>query len=146
MDSADDINGESRYTSSGWVEGMLSGVKETVAQVRTVVLSRPLKGMTSNHYTFDPSQPALRFVEAVGTTASFQYHGKSRGGGSLVLVEQGAPVRFVSSTFKCWAKTFFFCFCFSAPLNFLPFVLTFRLADSFFFLPSSSSFFSSFFF
>ena len=83
---------KSHYTSSGWIEGMLSGVQETVAQVRTVVLSRPLKGMTSDHFTFDPSQPALRFIEAVGTTPTFQYHGQSRGGGSLVLVEQGAPV------------------------------------------------------
>ena len=80
------------FTSNGWVEGMLSGMSEDIVQVRTVVLTRPLIGLTSNHYTFDPSISSIPFIEAVGTTSTFQYHGKSRGGGHLVLVEQGAPV------------------------------------------------------
>ena len=73
------------FTSNGWVEGMLSeyyaeeGDDEEeeegeVKQVRTVVLTRPLQGKTSNHYTFDPSLSSLPFIEAVGTTSTFQYH------------------------------------------------------------------------
>ena len=80
------------YTSKGWVEGMYSGVAEEINQVRTVVMTRALVGLTKNHYTFDPTVSAVPFIEAVGTTSTFQYHGKSKGGNTLILVEVGAPV------------------------------------------------------
>ena len=34
----------------------------------------------------------MPFIEAVGTSSAYEYHGKSRGGGALTLVEAGAPV------------------------------------------------------
>lgn len=84
------------FTPKGWTDGMLSGEKEMgtngVEQVRTVVMRRALKGATADHYTFDPAVPSIPFIEAVGTTSTFQYHGKSRGGGAIMMVEAGAPV------------------------------------------------------
>ena len=88
--AAADTNG--MYTSEGWVEGMFSGTAEQVKPLRTVVMTRALNGLTNNHYTFDPTVSAIKFIEAVGTTSTFQYHGKSRGGNTLILVEVGAPV------------------------------------------------------
>merc|ERR1711998_702017 len=44
------------------------------------------------HFTFDASAPSIRFIEAVGTSSTYSYHGKSRGGGAIMLVEVGAPV------------------------------------------------------
>ena len=64
----------------------------TPPQIRTVVLRRPLAGLTKSHYTFDARAPSVPFIEAVGTTATYQYHGKSRGGGAVMMVEAGAPV------------------------------------------------------
>ena len=82
------------YTSNGWVEGMLSGiqVEGEMKEVRTVTMTRSLVGKTKDYYTFDPTNSNLKFIEAVGTTPMYQYHGKSRGGNTLVLVEVGAPM------------------------------------------------------
>lgn len=84
------------FTSNGWIDGMFSGVYDhagaDVAQIRTVVLRRALHGLTDAHFTFDPTVSSLPFIEAVGTTPAFQYHGQSRGGGTIIMVEEGAPV------------------------------------------------------
>lgn len=79
------------FTSENWVDGMWSGEKAT-GVVRTVVLRRALKGKTADYFDFDPRHPSIPFIEAVGTTSAFQYHGKSRGGGAIMMVETGAPV------------------------------------------------------
>jgi len=72
---------------------MYSGEKTIdVAQVRTVIMRRVLKGISSDHFTFDPKTPSISFIEAVGTTPTFQYHGPSRGGGAIIMVEVGAPI------------------------------------------------------
>lgn len=42
--------------------------------VRTVVVSRPLVGMTPEHYTFEPSVLAVDFINAIGSTSTFGYH------------------------------------------------------------------------
>lgn len=83
---------KSLFTWHDWVEGMVSDIKRTKQMVRTVVLRRPLTGMTTEHFTFDPKSNGFPFIEAVGTTSTFQYHGTSRGGNTLVLVEDGAPI------------------------------------------------------
>ena len=88
---SDESGKHSGFTDSGWKDGMRSGLK-VVGQERTVVLQRPLAGKTKDYYTFDPHAPNIPFIDAVGTTASYQYHGKLRGGSSLMLVEAGAPV------------------------------------------------------
>ena len=81
------------FTPNGWMDGMLSNVVANKdAQVRTVVLRRALRGATADHYSFDPRAASIPFIEAVGTTAAFQYHGPSRGGGAIMMVESGAPV------------------------------------------------------
>ncbi len=74
---------------------MVSVVSDTVSengQVRTVVLQRKLAGATAQHYTFDPTASSINFIAAAGTTATFSYHGPTRGGSTLMLVLMGAPV------------------------------------------------------
>uniref|UniRef100_A0A7S4F885 Uncharacterized protein n=1 Tax=Chrysotila carterae TaxID=13221 RepID=A0A7S4F885_CHRCT len=45
------------------------------AAIRTVVFTRPLRGATPKHYTFDPSKDAtLNFISAVGSSQQFAYH------------------------------------------------------------------------
>eukprot|EP00462_Mataza_sp_D1_P024841 CAMPEP_0175128078 /NCGR_PEP_ID=MMETSP0087-20121206/4735_1 /TAXON_ID=136419 /ORGANISM="Unknown Unknown, Strain D1" /LENGTH=719 /DNA_ID=CAMNT_0016410113 /DNA_START=120 /DNA_END=2279 /DNA_ORIENTATION=+ len=50
-------------------------VSDTVeTDLRTVVMKRPLKGMTPHHYTFDPLKLKLNFINAVGSSPDFSYH------------------------------------------------------------------------
>jgi hypothetical protein len=58
---------------------------------RTVVLQRPLRGATPQHLTFKASATGLPIIAAVGDTPTLAYH-RSRAGGSLMLVEVGAPL------------------------------------------------------
>eukprot|EP01051_Picozoa_sp_SAG22_P004863 SAG22_NODE_273_length_13182_cov_12.693419_8_plen_651_part_00 len=88
---ADATGAHSGFTDAGWLDGMRSG-QVSAEQERTVVLRRPLKGRSPEYYSFDPTATAVPFIDAVGTTSGYQYHGKLRGGSSLMLVEAGAPV------------------------------------------------------
>lgn len=87
----DESGQHSGFTNQGWVDGMVSALKST-AQERTVVLQRALAGRTAEYYSFDARAASVPFIDAVGTTSAYQYHGKVRGGSSLMLVETGAPV------------------------------------------------------
>ena len=58
---------------------------------RTVVVTRPLAGATSEHLTFDPSAPGVPLIAATGTGPHLAYH-KSRAGGNVMLVDVGAPL------------------------------------------------------
>jgi len=52
-------------------------VSNTVAgALRTVVLTRPMKGATSKHYIFDCASASLPFINAVGKASAFAYHAK----------------------------------------------------------------------
>ena len=43
---------------------------------RTVVLIRPFKGQTADHYTFDPmTTSTIPIITASGTGSTFSYHG-----------------------------------------------------------------------
>lgn len=59
--------------------------------MRTVVMSRKLAGMDSRYYSFDPSVSGIPFINALGTTASFQYHGPTRSSDTLMMLEVGRP-------------------------------------------------------
>ena len=66
-------------------------VSTTVANgARTVVLARPLVGLTSQHYSFNPRQLSLDFITALGSTPTFSYH-KSRTVGTLALWPKTPP-------------------------------------------------------
>jgi hypothetical protein len=62
-----------------------------VGGVRTVVFTRALAGATPQHLTFDPAAAGVPFIAAVGSTPQLAYH-NSRSGGSVMLVEVGAPL------------------------------------------------------
>ena len=42
--------------------------------LRTVVVSRALKGISAEHYTFDPSAAALPYISAAGSGKALSYH------------------------------------------------------------------------
>jgi hypothetical protein len=56
---------------------------------RTVVLTRPLKGATPDHYTFAATDLSLGFISAVGTGPQFGYH-KASSAATLALWPAGA--------------------------------------------------------
>ena len=59
--------------------------------IRTVVMTRPLKGKTSKYYTFDPStQSQINMIAAIGSTQLFAYH-KNKTSGVLALMAKDAP-------------------------------------------------------
>ena len=59
--------------------------------VRTVVVTRALKGMANNYYSFDPStQSQINMIAAKGTTQVFGYH-KQHSSGVLALITAGEP-------------------------------------------------------
>jgi len=52
--------------------------------IRTVILQRPLVGLTSNHFTFSPSNSTLHFINALGDTVDLTQH-KSRDASTLKM-------------------------------------------------------------
>ena len=71
---------------------------------RTVVVSRPFKGMTAGHYTFNPAQSELNFINAIGSGPSFAYH-KARAGATLNLHAIGAPTCICNTGEKGYIST-----------------------------------------
>eukprot|EP00039_Didymoeca_costata_P007143 m.96741 g.96741 ORF g.96741 m.96741 type:complete len:361 (-) comp13558_c0_seq1:40-1122(-) len=61
--------------------------------MRTVVLTRPLKGASPNHYSFEPTTLKLNFIAAVGQALTFGPHNQApHGTGSLTLWPAESPV------------------------------------------------------
>jgi len=59
---------------------------------RRVVVSRPFKGHTVDHFTFDPSTSTIPVLAASGNGPNFAYHGaKQRTGGRLQLSGVDSP-------------------------------------------------------
>ena len=74
------------YPGTALSPSMLTVVSDVVAGgVRTLVLTRALRGATSEHYTFDPSELALPFINAVGKTGAFVSGHQDRGAERLAL-------------------------------------------------------------
>ena len=75
------------------LQSSLTLVSNTVANGRRqVVLQRPFAGITSDHYTFDPTVATLPVLAASGTGPTYGYHGgKQRTGGNLYFAEIDAP-------------------------------------------------------
>merc|ERR1712176_482692 len=61
-----------------------------VAGTRTVVMQRQTKGLTPQHYTFDPRKISLDFINAIGLGPTFSYH-KSKTASSISLWPVSAP-------------------------------------------------------
>lgn len=71
------------------IDTSVTVVSNTVVNgIRTVVLSRPFKGKSKEHYTFDAKQPSFNFINAVGTSGKFAYH-KQRAAAVLHLAAAG---------------------------------------------------------
>lgn len=64
---------------------------KVVDNIRTVVVTRPLKGMTPNHYSFDISQATqINMIAAAGQSQEFAYH-KAHSNGLLPLMALQEP-------------------------------------------------------
>ena len=55
-----------------------------VGGTRTVVMTRALKGLTPDHYTFDPTVLTIPFISAVGIRARFGPHNAAPHGAAEV--------------------------------------------------------------
>ena len=66
---------------------------KVVNGLRSVVLTRPFKGASVDHYTFDPVTSAtLDVIMASGPGSDYGYHGPAtRGGEPIHLVAMDAP-------------------------------------------------------
>jgi hypothetical protein len=58
---------------------------------RTVVLTRPLQGLTAQHATLSAAAAGIPIIAAVGSSKTLSYH-KVRGAADLFLVKAGAPM------------------------------------------------------
>ena len=67
---------------------------------RTVVLTRPLKGLTPLYHDFDLRQLSVDFISAIGSTSTFGYH-KSKTVGTLPLWPQATAAGHVSAACVC---------------------------------------------
>ena len=68
----------------------LAVMSNTVANgTRTVVMTRPLKGLSPGHHDFDLQQLSLNFISAVGTSSTFGYH-KAKTVSTVALWPQAA--------------------------------------------------------
>lgn len=63
---------------------------QVASNVRTVVVTRPLKGLTKDHYTFAPTLATLNFIAAIGSSQEFAYH-KAHATSVVSLTTPGAP-------------------------------------------------------
>ena len=67
-------------------------VTNTVANgVRTVVMTRPLVGLTAKHATFTATADGVPIIAAVGSSPTLSFH-KARTADDLMLVRVGAPM------------------------------------------------------
>lgn len=64
--------------------------------LRSVVLSRSLKGASAAHYSFDPTGLSIDLIEAVGASSSFGYH-KARTAATIRLWPSGGAPACVCS-------------------------------------------------
>jgi len=64
---------------------------KVAAGVRTAVVTRPLKGLTKNHKTFNPAVSTLKYINAVGSSQKFAYHKVGSLGHSAGMISLAAP-------------------------------------------------------
>jgi len=55
--------------------------------IRTVKLTRPLEGLTSDHYTFDTSRGSINFINAIGGIPQFVSQHTKRAAATLILLQ-----------------------------------------------------------
>lgn len=73
------------------IQSSIDVVRNTVRDgVRTVVITRGLKGATADYYTFDPSTQSLPIINAIGCSLTFAQH-CGHGPASLNFVSADVP-------------------------------------------------------
>jgi len=81
---------EAEHCPGDKLSSMVIVVSNTVVSgKRTVVMTRQLKGITKNHYSFNLSQSDIRMITAVGDTQVFAYH-KAHGPTQISLTSVGS--------------------------------------------------------
>jgi hypothetical protein len=73
------------HTAGTVLSASVKIINHTVANgKRTIVLTRPLAGLTSKHHSFDAAKLSLDFITALGSTPTFSHH-KSRTVGTIAM-------------------------------------------------------------
>mgnify|MGYP006091273867 FL=1 len=67
---------------------IVSNTVDAKAGTRTVVVTRPFKGATADHFTFDPTHSQISYINAIGKGPDFAYH-KTRAAAILSLLAEG---------------------------------------------------------
>ena len=73
------------------IDQSVTVVTSTVANdIRTVVMSRPLKGASANHFTFSVGQAVLPFINAIGNGPQLAFHKNKQPAAITLLPFEGA--------------------------------------------------------
>ena len=56
--------------------------------VRTIVVTRAMRGLSEDYYTFDPSAATLPYISAVGNSETLSYH-KNKAPNTLSVLPKG---------------------------------------------------------
>jgi len=64
---------------------------EVVGGLRTVVMTRSVRGLTKDHYSFKPEEDTIHMITAIGRSPKFAYHDR-HGPAVLSLLTVGSPV------------------------------------------------------
>jgi hypothetical protein len=69
------------YAPGTTLQPMIKIVSNTVQNnVRTVVVTRPMKGATSDHYTFSTDTLSINYIDAIGSSQVWAHHAQAKGG------------------------------------------------------------------
>jgi len=72
--------------------------------VRTVVLTRKLKGASAKHYSFSPRALSLDFINAVGSSPTLSYHKAKTASSISLFPSQGRPACLCSYPAKAFGQ------------------------------------------
>jgi hypothetical protein len=83
---------------------------------RTLVMTRPLKGLSPRHHDFDAHQLSVDFISAVGSTPTFGYH-KAKTVGTVALWPQAQAQAAAAATASAQAPAACICSVPAAPFS-----------------------------
>ena len=71
---------------------VLSNQVDRNTKKRTVVITRPMKGIDDRYYTFHTNKTQLDFINAVGSTTQVSYHQQKTASTIIILPRNGLPI------------------------------------------------------
>eukprot|EP00493_Phyllostaurus_siculus_P026467 UN26812 len=69
------------YAPGNALTPMIKVVSNTVQNnIHTVVITRPMKGASDDHYTFSTSSLTINYIDAIGASQKWAHHAQAKGG------------------------------------------------------------------